>query len=266
MINLKDFGLLDKIPDRVTDEEMEALAYAIDPELQEVIAAISEVIIFPRIDQLPENLVDLLAWQLHVDFYDSLGFDLATKRTLVKNSLLWHRHKGTKYAVEEIVRTLFYDEFFIEEWFEYGGRPYFFRARMGASPMSEEELTEVRAAIDTVKNERSWLDYVIFHDEIEPHDMHIAGALGSVGIYEIFIADPPPSELTATIHIAPALDVYIVEHFTPPQPIIDLVAPSYVATIQEVQIMQDFVGTAPQNMEVKKYLAVAVDHYVKEEF
>lgn len=28
------------------------------------------VLLLPRLDQLPENLVDELAWQYHVDFYD----------------------------------------------------------------------------------------------------------------------------------------------------------------------------------------------------
>jgi len=173
MINLDVLSLLDILPDRITDEYIKALVYAIDPELQEITAAIQEAIIMTRIKELSETLVDLLAWQLHVDFYEPLGLDLCKKRALVENSLIWHRYKGTKYAVEDIVRTIFFEEFRVEEWYEYGGRPFFFRVRIRSSPLCGEELDIVIAAINATKNERSWLDYIIFEDDIYSADYHI---------------------------------------------------------------------------------------------
>ena len=165
MTILETLSMLDLLPERITDKEMEALVYALDPELQEITAAIEEVIIMPRIDQMPEDIVDLLAWQLHVDFYEPLGLSLDKKRALVKNSLDWHRRKGTKSVVEEIMRLLFFPEFHIEEWFEYGGRPNFFKAIAGSEPLTREDLGEAMKAIDVTKNERSWLDYIVFDYE-----------------------------------------------------------------------------------------------------
>lgn len=56
---------------------------------------------------IPEPLLDLLAWQFHVD-----GYEAATcyedKRRLVDRSILMHRRKGTPWAVAEALRSLGY--------------------------------------------------------------------------------------------------------------------------------------------------------------
>lgn len=180
MIDLDVLRLLDILPARITDKEMEALSYALDPELQEITDAITEAIIMPRIDELNEKLVDLLAWQLHVDFYEPLGLDLDVKRKLVKNSLIWHRYKGTKYALESMIRVLFFDDFSVDEWFEYDGRPYFFRIVSNVSfTGSAAELwarhRELFLAIWELKNERSWLDYIMFIKDVDPTPAIIVG-------------------------------------------------------------------------------------------
>ena len=125
MIKLHELKLSDILPERLKTDEILSLVNALDGELQQITKAIEEVIMMPNIRGQPEDIVDSLAWQLHVDFYEPLGLDLDRKRALVENSLRWHMHKGTKYVLEEMIRILFFDNFKIEEWFEYGGRPYF---------------------------------------------------------------------------------------------------------------------------------------------
>ena len=239
MIKLKDIRLSDIASDRIKIPEVLALFAALDPEMQEITRAIDEAAILSRIDELPEPVVDLLSWQFHVDFYESLGLNLEKKRALVKNSLKWHRHKGTKYAVEDIVRTLFYENFRIEEWFEYGGAPFFFRARMGTTPLDEADLEEIYLAIETTKNERSWLDYIVFHDVIEPKTLHIAAVLTDESICEIFSGAMVPEKVSMTQYKAGAVDEYITEIFC--------------------------AGT-PQKVSAKVQPASTFDEYVREEF
>ena len=160
-------SLLDLLPSRVTTAEIEALAHAIDPELKEITTAINETVIMPVIKQLPENLVDLLAWQLHVDFYEPLGLDLDLKRLLVENSIRWHMHKGTKYVLEDMIRILFFENFKIEEWFEYNGEPGYFRLVARETLRTKERYIDMLRAIHELKNERSWLDSVRFEHELE---------------------------------------------------------------------------------------------------
>jgi len=167
MINLDALKLFDLFPKRISDEYMEALAYALDTELQEITAAIKEIAIMTRIMELPEDLVDLLAWQLHVDFYEPLGLSLDKKRALVQNSLLWHMHKGTKYILEDMIRILFFDDFSIEEWFEYDGDPYYFRLISSDTLTDLLQYTDLIRAIFELKNERSWLEGIRFNRETQ---------------------------------------------------------------------------------------------------
>lgn len=96
MAEIKDIRLLDLIPSSIRgDPTVQAAAAALDGELVKVTDAIQNVLMFSRIDVLPEPVLDLLAWQLHVDFYEPVGFSIEKKRALVKQSIDWHRHKGT---------------------------------------------------------------------------------------------------------------------------------------------------------------------------
>ena len=167
MINLENLRLEDIAPDSIKIPDVLAFFNALDPELQEITQAIAETLIMTRIDELPEYLVDLLAWQLHVDFYEPLGLDLDRKRALVKNSLIWHRYKGTKYVLEDMIRILFFDNFKIEEWFEYGGKPYFFRLISHDILTNPQQYNDLIRAIYQLKNERSWLEGLIFYREAE---------------------------------------------------------------------------------------------------
>lgn len=95
---------------------------------------------------MPENIVDYLARQYHVDFYQA-DLSLDAKRKLVKNSIIWHRHKGTKWAVEQVVSTVFEHPAHVEEWFEYGGDPYKFKITASGF----ENIQQLVSAIKTVK-------------------------------------------------------------------------------------------------------------------
>ena len=86
---LQSLSLLDILPaNLLEDKKVAAAAQALDAELQAVTKATVETMHLPRLDVLPEAVVDLLAWQWHVDFYEPLGMDIETKRKLVKESLL----------------------------------------------------------------------------------------------------------------------------------------------------------------------------------
>lgn len=92
-------------PSLLQDKNVQALIKAVDPELHEISENISEVFIYSRIDKLPEPVLDLLAWQWHVDFYE-LAKNIDTKREMVKSSIKWHRHKGTRGAIIQALEML----------------------------------------------------------------------------------------------------------------------------------------------------------------
>jgi len=201
MIRLEDLKLSDIMPDRIKTPEILALFAALDPELQEITDAIDEVLIMTRIAELPEYIVDLLAWQLHVDFYDPLEMSLDQKRALVKNSLIWHRYKGTKYVLEEMIRTLFLDDFKIEEWFEYGGKPYFFRLVTADNLTDMDIYNDLIRAIYELKNERSWLEGIRMSKETKG-TIYIGAAGKHVRRFEIGGALPEKTNVEPiTVHV-----------------------------------------------------------------
>ncbi|TGV01264.1 phage tail protein I, partial [Mesorhizobium sp. M00.F.Ca.ET.186.01.1.1] len=126
MVDIYSVSLADILPENLkADPQVQALAEAITPELQVIAQAINECLLLPRLDELPEDIVDLLAWQYHVDFYDS-SLPLEKKRELVKQANTTHRYKGTPWAIDKVVSTAF-DEAVVSEWFEYGGEPGYFK-------------------------------------------------------------------------------------------------------------------------------------------
>ena len=151
-------------PNLLKDPIIKALLESTDPQLQKVKEQIINVIIYPRIDEIEdESLLDLLAWQFHAEGYE-LAQTIEEKRNLVKNAIELHRYKGTKYAVEGVLKTLNLSGE-IREWFEYGGQPYRFKLFM-KSIMSDPALWEkLISLVNEYKNERSWLDGIGIHRE-----------------------------------------------------------------------------------------------------
>ncbi len=161
MIDIYSISLLDLLPPNLKeDPDIIAAAKAVDGECSLVTNEVKQCILLPRIDELEGPVLDLLAWQMHVDFYDNT-LDDEIKRELIKNSNHLHRTKGTPVAVEKAAEIIF-GKAWTEEWFEYGGEPYMFKMNVeatnrGASP---EDLRLLDQLIDAYKNKRSWLEIV----------------------------------------------------------------------------------------------------------
>ena len=181
---LQHTSLLDILPQNLLrDEQIKAAAQALDTELQKITAATRNALLLPRLDELSEEVIDLLAWQWHVDFYEP-SMSIETKRQLVRESIAWQRIKGTKAAVEKMARTVFKGGV-VTEWFEYGGEPYHFRIDVLNAPnMTEERRGRLLAVVNASKNTRSWLDELRFRREAQ-NDMYYAGAPSIHTTYEI---------------------------------------------------------------------------------
>ena len=174
--DLQSASLLDILPPNLlADKKINAAARALDDELQKITAATRKALLLPRLDELSEEVIDLLAWQWHVDFYEPIGMDIETKRRLIKNSIAWHRIKGTPAAVEQVVSAVF-DTSHVQEWFEYGGKPYHFKVITEDVTTDPNVLARMRRAINAAKNTRSWLETIEFilhlQDEEKAEDTH----------------------------------------------------------------------------------------------
>lgn len=127
-----------------------------------------------RIDELPESVIDLLAWQLHADFYDLAG-TLKMKREAVKGSILWHMHKGTQWAILEALRMIDVEAQFVH-WKDDDAEPYTFKLKAIVSgdfyrtQGRDKLITSIRRAVEESKAARSYLagleTAIYFHEDI----------------------------------------------------------------------------------------------------
>ncbi len=160
MAKLEDTTLESIIPENLlTFKEIADICKVLKLPIADVTGNIYYDAIMANFDIMPEDVIDLLGWQWHVDFYDS-GADLNTKRTLVKQSLDWHRHKGTQYAVDSVLKTIA-PKYYSQNWYEYDGKPYYFRIIETDADTVDYNDKEMITAVNSVKNVRSWLDGIV---------------------------------------------------------------------------------------------------------
>lgn len=152
------------------DEGMRALAEPIAEELAARLPEIDLVRLYSRIDELPEELLDILAYDFKADWWE-YNATLEEKRAVFKKIWFVHRHKGTKASVEEAVGALFPGAE-VSEWFQYGGEPYHFRMNV---PIREQQVrntttnykNQIFFLVNYFKNLRSVLETILFTFETE---------------------------------------------------------------------------------------------------
>lgn len=186
MISIYEASVLDVLPPNLQqDPDMIAASKAVDEEFLLVVNEVNQCILLPRLDDLDSDVVDLLAWQMHVDFYDNT-LPIEVRIQLVKNSLRWHKIKGTPSAVEELISTVF-DSGEVQEWFEYGGDPYTFQVLTSNESVTMDQAEQFIRALNSVKNLRSSLDKVVITigDEMDLYFAGIVHTGDSITITEV---------------------------------------------------------------------------------
>lgn len=155
------------------DARMRALAYAIAKALKVHLDEIKLAEIYTRIDELPEEMLDLLAQDFKIDWYN-FDYSIEAKRNAVKSNYYIHRHLGTAGAVKAAIKDI-YPLSTIEEWFEYGGEPYSFRVLLGSSggPIVPVAHADVFRALYIYKSLRSHLDGDITYRAIAVIGIHL---------------------------------------------------------------------------------------------
>ena len=188
---MSEYLIAENLPESINRTNLNETAQTVDREMHLASDNVPLALIYPKIDELAENVVDNLAVQLHVDFYD-YTLPVAKKRALVKQSIAWHQIKGTKAAVEQVIQTVF-NQGHVQEWFEYGGSPYHFRVDVIESDdIDAATIGQVVKAINSTKNVRSWLDGIGFYRRINQE--RYRGCIVTAG--KTYVIGPPVSHDT----------------------------------------------------------------------
>ena len=110
-------------------------------------------------DLAPAHILPWLAWALSVDDWSD-NWSEAIRRNVIKASIEVHRKKGTIGALKKALQAFNYENVKVEEWFEYGDDPYFFRVFFDVREPGFDVniLPQVRKVIESTKNARSHLE------------------------------------------------------------------------------------------------------------
>lgn len=169
MIKLTDARLTDALPKTLAEQPwVQALAEASRKMRRRVIAYADRTRLFCDIDEASEEALDALAVELQTPLYKN-DYPLTVKRQIVKNSMLYYIRSGTRGAVKELLADI-YQGAEVEEWFEYGGEPNYFRVAIDISrttvPVAEMAPAELESWLYSVKRASSALEslsYMIRH-------------------------------------------------------------------------------------------------------
>lgn len=154
-------NLLLIVPPALThDPAMMARAAADAEAMAARLAEIDRVRIISNIDGLNETVLDILARDFKVDWWDQ-EYSVEEKRRTLKGSWRVHKTLGTKAAVETAIRAI-YPLTTVEEWFEYNGEPYHFRLNIDITSDSgdRERQRRVLERLNYYKSLRSHNDGV----------------------------------------------------------------------------------------------------------
>jgi len=187
MISLQQVSFSTLLPPNLQDAQTRALGAAWDKAFRKLVDYVERVsMTFAFVMELDEEMADHFCLSLDIKGYKA-DLSLQKKRLLIRSALLNYSRMGTKAALEDAVGIIHGGTSVQENW-EYGGQPYFFRVAVDAG---QEKVAEnpVGRLLDTImeyKNARSWLQGITV-DVIEPGSVY-TGALPEMGT--MLVIDP----------------------------------------------------------------------------
>lgn len=176
MRSLSTVSLAEVLPANLAvDPFVAALVGAFDEEFHLLVADTAKILLYAGLATQADAVLDELAWQFAVDFYEQ-DLSLTAKRAMIAEAIYWHSIKGTPAAIERVVSIVF-GEGTVEEWFDYGGDPFYFKvtATGGAFPTSEKYDALVRM-INIVKRASAILENITI-EQSGQLQLYIGGAM-----------------------------------------------------------------------------------------
>lgn len=160
MISLRSAKLTNALPHILAKEPWaQAMAYAVNNQLNRLMTYADGVMIQASIDKMPDAVLDILAEELRLPYYDNT-YKTALKRELVKGALQYWATTGTVGSLTKILENIFGDAE-IEEWFQYGGEPGYFRILTTNPNVTGETLAQFTRTAQEVKRLSAWLEEVL---------------------------------------------------------------------------------------------------------
>lgn len=138
------------------DDGMYSLAKLIGWIVEDTAGKIDSPSVFQNINEADEAMLDLMAKDNKVDWYD-YDADIETKRRQISSNWNVRKQIGTVGAVKLALQKVWPDTT-VEEWFEYDGEPGYFRVLLGLDTSGQINFTKAVRMIDLFKPVRAHVD------------------------------------------------------------------------------------------------------------
>ena len=137
--------------------DVRAISFAIQKEKQRILALEAKTRTLSMIDELDGPILDVLSVELRIPYYSQVD-SVERKRTIVKTAMLWYYKAGTVEGLMTALRAV-HGGSSIEEWFQYGGNPGYFRVGIDITDPEEVlDLNWLTGIVNAYKSARSHLD------------------------------------------------------------------------------------------------------------
>ncbi len=161
MIKINDLTLLDiaaksTLEDNNTKYIYEAISYALSKKHNEYIKKF-----YLDLESLTDIELDYLLWESGVEYLNE-NISKESKIKLINKALQLHFNKGTIGSIKTICDILF-NGAVVKEWFEYGGRPGYFKIFTESEIGNNFNHKKVLSVINEYKNVRSWIESISFY-------------------------------------------------------------------------------------------------------
>lgn len=153
-----------------------ALSEATDEQIKAIAEAAGIASIWGKLSLLPDSFLDLLADQLHIQWYRS-DASREAKEQIIRESDQMHMILGTKACIERIF-GLYFGKTDIREWFNYAGTHDHFKI-LTEDPALVEDYEKFNELLGSIKRQSSLLDAVYV---TMTHEMPI---YGGVAVHEV---------------------------------------------------------------------------------
>ena len=135
--SLEDARIIDGLPQIVSEQDwVLTISEALQGLHKKTVQYARDSQIYTAIDTIPEELLDVLAVNWKIDWYNT-DYSIERKRRIIKTAIEIRRIMGTVKATRLQADSI-NPGTFLEEWFEYNGTPGTYRLYINISDSSEE--------------------------------------------------------------------------------------------------------------------------------
>ena len=159
----QDGEIKDIIPSWLRERaDVQAISYAIKQQVIQILEYRKRVYGYAFVDGAPEYVLDLMALELNVRYYQN-SLPIETKRELIKGSFLVALRDGTTYAVNSVLQTI-WGNGSVSEWYDYNGTPNHFSVDVDLDrDIEPDDIATLIENIESVKRKTARLDAVNIH-------------------------------------------------------------------------------------------------------